>query len=679
MLVNERKGSPMDIAIETRASRTTVKCTGRLDVASAKAFESKIEPLVREANSQVILDFSRLEYISSAGIRSLLFLMKAAQARPASGPSRNLLPLRLIHAAPSVRQVLELSGLWETFSSGLRKTTAKAAPSGKTSVDLLPLLRDAFPSPVSNADADAKFVASVADGLKQIDKLKTGHPYLGVREPIDYSQARSKQVPENMSGVTETVASIAQYMQGGFIWSHPRTQENVVPPTSIPAIIGNLFGAIYNPNIIWDEYSYRVGLAEIETAAMCASLVGYDPQEAAGISTFGGTGTIFYGVKLGIEKASPGTFARGVREPLKLVASSAAHYAKLNVLGWLGLGTDNLVTIPTDSDNSMDLAALEKGLRDILDRGEKIAAIIATMGTTDAFGIDNLQYIAGLRDRLADEYQLPYLPHIHADAVIGWAWSVFNDYDFDANPLGFNPRALRCLWDTQVNISALSRADTVGLDFHKTGFGPYVSSMVLCKNKADLSRISRDTGLMPYLFQFGNYHPGVFTMETSRAGGSVLAALANLKLFGKEGYRALLGHLVTMSEVLRRRLDEHPSLCQVNDYNYGPVTLFRAYPDGMDAKALFSDELNNPQASESLRLSNAYNERIFQELHRQMEQEEGFALSLTSHYRTAACGEPVVAVKSFVMSPFVEDRHMQALIGCIEKARQAVSYVAADL
>ncbi len=669
----------MEISIETRATRTTVKCTGRLDAASAKEFENRLVPLIREADRQVVLDFAHLEYISSAGIRSLLFLMKSVPARLDAGHSQSLLPLRLINAGAAVRQVLELSGLWETFSSGFSKAPAKTKASGRTSAEMLPLLREAFPSPVSNADADAKFVASVADGLRQIDKLKNGHPYLGVREPIDYSQARSIKIPETMSGIPETVASLSEYLQGGVIWSHPRTQENVVPPTTIPAIIGSLFGAIYNPNIISDEYSYRVGLAEIETAAMCASLIGYAPEEAAGICTFGGTGTTFYGVKLGLEKASPGTFRHGVREPIKLVASSSAHYAKLNVLGWLGLGTNNLVTIPTDSDNSMDLAMLEKSLREILDRGEKIAAIIATLGTTDAFGIDNLQYIAGLRDRLTQEYQLPYRPHIHADAVIGWAWSVFNDYDFDANPLGFNARTLRCLWDTQVNMSALHRADSVGIDFHKTGFGPYVSSMVLCKNKEDLNHISRDPGLMPYLFQFGNYHPGVFTMETSRSGGAVLAALANLKMFGKEGYRALLGHLVSMSEVLRRRLDEHPSMCQINDYNYGPVTLFRAYPDGMDAKSLFSSELNHPEFSESLRRSNAYNEKLFQELHRQMEQEEGFVLSLTSHYRTAACGEPVVAIKSFVMSPFIEEEHMKALIACIEKARHAVRYTETDL
>ena len=42
---------------------------------------------------------------------------------------------------------------------------------------------------------------------------------------------------------------------------------------------------------------------------------------------------------------------------------------------------------------------------------------------------------------------------------------------------------------------------------------------------------------MPYLFQSGERHPGQFTLETTRAGSGPLAALANLRLFGKQGCR----------------------------------------------------------------------------------------------------------------------------------------------
>ena len=146
-----------------------------------------------------------------------------------------------------------------------------------------------------------------------------------------------------------------------------------------------MVAAIYNPNIIWDEYSARFAEAEIKAVAMLADLIGYDGGRAGGVFTFSGTGTILYGVKLALEKLSGGrTMREGIREDVKIVSSAASHYARLNVAGWLGLGTDNLVTIPTTRDNEMNLADLEDYLRQALARKEKVAAIIATMGTTDS-------------------------------------------------------------------------------------------------------------------------------------------------------------------------------------------------------------------------------------------------------------------------------------------------------
>jgi len=668
----------MDIQIDHRSNRIVVYCVGELDAANApeleKALKPLLQPLAKESRLPVTLDLSGVTYLSSAGVRMLLFLFRMATQRPVDQTRQGVPLLQLANISPPVQQVLSMVKVleemtrWETVAA---ETAPPAAP-GHTYRDLLPRVRDVFPAPISDPVRDAYFVQSVARGLDRIDDLKSERPYLGERVRLDYDAARAATMPDQMSTLEETIADLADYMQGLIIWGHPHAQENVAPPTTIPAIVGQLFTSIYNPNVIWDECSHRVSQAEVEVASMCASLVGYDPATAAGVFTFGGTGTILYGVKLGVEKVLPGAFRDGVRQDLKLVSSDASHYAKLSVLGWLGLGTSNLVTVPTDSDNSMGLAELESTLRALLEREEKIACIIATMGTTDAFGIDNLEYIVRLRDRLADEYALSYRPHIHADAVIGWIWGVFNDYDFDANPMGFSPRTLRSLWDTRVNIRTLGMADSMGLDFHKTGYGPYISSLLLCKDRSDLNLITRDAALMPYLFQFGNYHPGVFTLETSRSGGGILSALANLKLLGKEGYRAILGHIVSMAEVLRARLQEAPHACLVNDYNYGPVTLFRVYPDGVEANAAYREESRNPELADRLRAHNAYNRRVFDVLHQQMESGKGMALSLTDCYRVTPYGEPILALKSFVMSPFVDEAAMNDLMACIEQARKEV-------
>ena len=111
---------------------------------------------------------------------------------------------------------------------------------------------------------------------------------------------------------------------------------------------------------------------------------------------FGGTATTLYGVKLGLEKACPGTMQNGTPEDAVVFVSDAGHYCAANVVGWLGIGTNNLITIPTTAENEMDLVHLEREARTALENGKKIAAIIATLGTTDAFGLDDLAHIASV-------------------------------------------------------------------------------------------------------------------------------------------------------------------------------------------------------------------------------------------------------------------------------------------
>ena len=432
-----------------------------------------------------------------------------------------------------------------------------------------------------------------------------------------------------MSSVEEVTADLVSYLRGMTIFGHPRTQQNVIPPPTIPSLIGVLIASLYNPNIAWDEYSRLVALAEVEAVGMLAKMVGYNSEKASGVFTFGGTGTTLYGVKMGLEKSCPGTLENGTSEDAMVFVSDAGHYCATNIVGWLGIGTNNLVTIPTTDENEMDLGRLEDAVREALTNGKKIAAIIATLGTTDAFGLDDLESIVTLRDTLVDDFQLDYRPHIHADAVIGWAWSVFNDYNFEENPLGFRPRTIRALAGACRRIRYLSLADSIGIDFHKTGFAPYISSLVLVKNEADLGLVKRQPEQMPYLYHFGDHRPGMFTLETSRAGTGPLAALANLRLFGQEGLRVILGHIVEMTQLLREHLEGHEGTTVLNRDNFGTVTLFRAYPVGVDTFSIKREEFEDPDNRESLFTHNAYNREIFQYVHSEAMEGRGVVISAT--------------------------------------------------
>jgi len=538
--------------------------------------------------------------------------------------------------------------------------------------ELLESLRKAFPQPVSDPVHDGYVVFSILRALDQVDALKSQAPMLGSPYEPDYALARIQRMRDEGRTLEEVIPELVSYLQGMFIWGHPRSQINVVPNPTLASVIGVLLPLLYNPNLCSDESARRFAEAEVRATSMAAELVGYDPERASGIFTFGGTGTLLYGAKVGLEKALPGAGENGVREDAVIIASQQSHYSCLNIANWLGLGQKNVVLVPTQLDNSMQLPAFEAALDGVLSAGKKVAAIVATMGTTDAFGIDDLRAIDAIRRRLAEKHALAYLPHLHGDAVIGWAWSVFNDYDFQANPLEFRGRTVRALAAAQHDIGHLRLADSIGIDFHKTGYTPYSSSLVLFRDARDFNLIARSRETMPYLYQSGEHHPGMYTLETTRSGIGPMAALANLLLLGKEGYRTLLGHAVEMAEVLRERIESHPNLTVLNGENVGPVTLFRAYPDGVDTFDVKDRERSDRNYRAQLLAHNEYNRRVFERVHAEALTGKGVAISLTNCYRQSDFGDPIVALKSYVLSPFADESRMASIVKHVLAAREGV-------
>ena len=536
----------------------------------------------------------------------------------------------------------------------------------------LATLREAFPTPVSDPVHDGYVVFSLLRTLDRVDALKSQAPILGTPREPDYAAAAQATLADQSQPLEAVIPQLVHVLDGMLIFGHPRSQVNVVAHPSIASIIGTVLPSMYNPNLCSDESGRGFSEAEVRVASIVSRMIGYDATAAGGVFTFGGTGTLLYGLKIGLEKALPGAFDKGLGGQAVVLCSQAGHYACASVAGWLGIGQANVIRVPALADNSVDVAALEAAAREQLRAGKAIAAIVATMGTTDAFGIDDLAGLHAVRERLVQQFQLPYQPHLHADAVIGWAWSVFDDYDWAVNPLGFRGRTVRALASAASRIRELHLADSVGIDFHKTGFAPYISSLVLLKDRAGFREVARERESMPYLYHTGQYHPGMFTLETSRAATGVMAALANLLLLGKEGFQTLIGHAVEMAEVLRELIISRPELTILNEDNFGPVTLFRAYPPGIDTFRVKERELNDADYLPELRRHNELNRRIFQRVAAEALAGRGVAIGFTDNYRTSVTGEPICALKSYVLSPFADEEQMHAVVRHVLDACEAV-------
>jgi L-2,4-diaminobutyrate decarboxylase len=217
-------------------------------------------------------------------------------------------------------------------------------------------------------------------------------------------------------------------------------------------------------------------------------------------------------------------------------------------------------------------------------------------------------------------------------------------------------------------MAPLALADSLGVDFHKTGFAPYISSLLLLRDREDFRTLVRARSTMPYIYHTGDYHPGMYTLETSRSATGVMAALANLLLLGQEGYRVLLGHAVEMAEFLRELISARPELTVVNDQNCGPVTLFRAYPRGVNTLAVRQRERTDPAYRDQLRKHNDLNKRIYQRVAAEAMAGRGVAIGFTENFRQTDYGEPISALKSYVLSPFAEEGQMPQVVASVLNA-----------
>jgi anti-anti-sigma factor len=93
----------METRLTRRQSSVAVAVSGRLDMTSAARLEHELETLHAHGDRRVVLDLSRLDYLSSAGLRAILTAAK--RLRESEGT------LILVGIAGPVKEVFEMSGL----------------------------------------------------------------------------------------------------------------------------------------------------------------------------------------------------------------------------------------------------------------------------------------------------------------------------------------------------------------------------------------------------------------------------------------------------------------------------------------------------------------------------------------------------------------------------------------
>ena len=116
----------MEMTHELRNGALILRPMKRIDSSTAKSFEEQTNALIAGGAKKVVMDFSGLDYISSAGLRVVLTTAKRARAEGGG--------LTLCGVQSNVKDVLEVSGFASIFGVHANVDEAlKAAASLSTS------------------------------------------------------------------------------------------------------------------------------------------------------------------------------------------------------------------------------------------------------------------------------------------------------------------------------------------------------------------------------------------------------------------------------------------------------------------------------------------------------------------------------------------------------------------
>jgi glutamate/tyrosine decarboxylase-like PLP-dependent enzyme len=409
-----------------------------------------------------------------------------------------------------------------------------------------------------------------------------GRPVFGP-VPDELKRAWSAEpAPEAGRAVGEILerfaAEIAPYPFGN---GHPRFYGWVNAPPQPLGIFAEALAAAMNPSVAGGDHAATH--IERQILRWFADRAGL-PGGAGGLLTSGGSTATLTALaaarhaaaaRAGVDVRAAGVQGAGVR--FLLYASSEAHSCVRKAAELLGLGSDNIRTVPADEAFRLRPGDLDRMLVADQSSGHVPVAVVASAGTVNSGAIDPLGEIA--RVCAARDVWL------HVDGAYGGPAILLLDDYADAR------RAFR-------------HADSIAIDPHKWLYIPVDAGMILFRDPAR----ARDAfSLVPPYLRADGDSSGVWFSELGfdqTRPFRALKILMALQHLGLDGYRDLIRHDLQLAAHLRNLVNSSADLELLASGL--SVTCLRYRPDGWSGSPGQLDDLNTRIVSAIQRRGDAF-------------------------------------------------------------------------
>jgi aromatic-L-amino-acid/L-tryptophan decarboxylase len=356
---------------------------------------------------------------------------------------------------------------------------------------------------------------------------------------------------------------------------HPRFFGYITSSPAPIGALGDLLASAVNQNVGAWRLAPLATEIEAQTIRWIGELIGV-PRDGGGLLVSGGNMANLVCL-LTARTAKLPTDVRTVG--LRSLSGTPRVYATAETHTWIhkaanlsGIGTDAIRWIPTDDQQRMDPAALERQILDDREAGDLPFLVVSTAGSVSTGVVDPLPEIAAI----CGQHNLWF----HVDGAYG---------ALAAQVPG-----------TPESLAALSEADSIAVDPHKWLYAPVEAGCVLVRRPADLVRTF-------------SYHPGYYHFDEgvtnyfdygpqNSRGFRALKVWLVLQSVGRSGCLKMIEDDISLARALHALVDAHPDFEAISQHL--SITTFRFVPRDLDRIA-------TPQREEYLqRLNQALLARV---------------------------------------------------------------------
>jgi glutamate decarboxylase len=378
-----------------------------------------------------------------------------------------------------------------------------------------------------------------------------------------------------------------------------------------------------------------------------------NPRVALGNVTSGGTLSNLTALMVAREKAFPssatfpGVRDAGMEKGLRhygydrgvILVSARGHYSIRKAASVLGIGEQNVIMIPADSNHRMDLRGLSRKV-DSLQAGRgkrkaKIISIVGIAGNTETGAVDDLRRMGEVAHSVG--------AHFHVDAAWGGAALLVDEY----RPL----------------FEGIETADSVCIDAHKLLYCPMAMGMILFRNEKDLHLIKQTS---QYVIRRNSVDTGRFTIEGSRPFDT-LKPWAALKIIGRDGYSLLLKSAKDNTDSFQEILEHRGNFEVLNTpelfiliYRFVPRTVREQLNCWRTTGSL--DEEEKREVHKKIRKVNHIVNALNIKLHKALRLDDTTFVSRTTLESTRYRPQNVTVLRACLINPLTDRRILEEIV-----------------